>query len=125
VHHLHVFDRERLSQLVADHAPLDAGASAINIVQKNGGPSGFSHSYLSCWCIFGVTKNHHVILPCGRPSATQFQRSSLSWSSSETLSLSGQTCPRCLSEWEWADCSLRCCWLCRSLSGLSPWKRNR
>src|SRR6266403_3396861 len=34
VHHLHVFDRERLSQLVADHAPLDAGASALNIVQK-------------------------------------------------------------------------------------------
>ena len=34
VHNLHVFDRERLNQLVADHAPLDAGASAINIVQQ-------------------------------------------------------------------------------------------
>jgi hypothetical protein len=34
VHHLHVFDRERLNELVADHTPLDGGAGAINIVQK-------------------------------------------------------------------------------------------
>jgi hypothetical protein len=34
VHNLHFFDRERLNQLVADHTPLDAGASATNIVQE-------------------------------------------------------------------------------------------
>ena len=34
VHNLHVFDRERLNELVADHTPLDGGASAINTVQE-------------------------------------------------------------------------------------------
>jgi len=34
VHNLHVFDRERLNQLVTNHTPLDACTGAINIVQE-------------------------------------------------------------------------------------------
>jgi len=34
LHRLHVFDRERLGELVARHASSNAGANAINFVQE-------------------------------------------------------------------------------------------